>query len=380
MNLLLIFSTNISLKDWDNSGIFSREVLIYKHLSDKEIQIKFLTYGDDTDLYYLNILKNIEIIPLKLSKHIPHLFFFKVFLYPLFHYRTFQNIDLIKTNQMDGSWITWLLRVIFQKKVILRCGYIPFKIYLEEYKKKSRNTLDYKLSLIKKYLLESISYKLSSHIILTNNFEKKFVINYFRIKPEKISILPNYIDTDLFQPIKTKKIENTVLFIGSLNKHKNLENLIKSFLYLEKYSLHIVGEGELKPNLIIKISKLNLQNRIKFLGTFPNLELPKLINQYKLFILPSNSEGNPKSLLEAMSCGIPCIGSNIMGIRQIITHKKNGYLCSLDSKAISYAIKSVFEDSQLREHLSNNAREYILNNNSIDLISQKELKVYKKVL
>ena len=58
-------------------------------------------------------------------------------------------------------------------------------------------------------------------------------------------------------------------------------------------------------------------------------------------------EGNPKTLLEAMSCGLACIGSNIPGINQIITHKKNGYLCNLDSKSIANAVVSVYNNKSL---------------------------------
>ena len=54
-----------------------------------------------------------------------------------------------------------------------------------------------------------------------------------------------------------------------------------------------------------------------------------------VFILPSYYEGHPKVLLEAMSCGLPCIGTNVRGIREDVEHMKTGYLCETDHNSIA---------------------------------------------
>ena len=372
---MLVFSTNISLLKWERIGIFSREVLLYKLLSQKGINVKFLTYGSSTDLKYSNILEDIEIMPFKRKSS--QIKFTKILFYPIFNFREFKNVDIIKTNQLDGSLITWLLKLLFHKKIILRCGYIPFKILLFDYK--TKKSLKNKLKLLISYVFEFISLKIADQIILTNIFEKKFVIRYFKIRQKKIVIIPNYIDTNLFQPIPLKKKKKVVLFIGSLNKYKNIENLIESFMYLEDFALHIIGAGYLKLSLVEQIKSLNLQQKVKFLGVFPNSELPKIINQYSLYILPSLTEGNPKSLLEVMSCGIPCIGTRIPGIMQLISHKKNGYLCDGDPKSISNAILDAYEDPE-QDTISKNARKFIIENCSIETVLGKEYQLYKKLL
>ena len=163
-------------------------------------------------------------------------------------------------------------------------------------------------------------------------------------------------------------------------EYKNLDNLIESFKNVADFSLDIIGEGKLKLRLDQKIKDLKLQDKIKFLGVFPNSELPRILNQYNIFILPSFTEGNPKALLEAMSCGIACIGSNIPGINQIIKHKKNGYLCNFDSLSIANAIKEINGDPILREELGKKAREFVVNNCSLEKIVEKELKIYKSIL
>ena len=216
--------------------------------------------------------------------------------------------------------------------------------------------------------------------MITNKFDKNFIIEHFKINSKKIYVLPNFIDISLFRPIPTKKKEQFILFIGRLKEEKNLANLIESFKYLENYFLDIIGKGTQKPILKALIEKLGLQSRIRFLGSFPNSDIPKILNQYNLFILPSLWEGNPKVLLEAISCGITCIGSKTPGIREIITHEKNGYLCNLDSKSIADAIERVNEDIELRKTLGKNAREYIINNKSLEKIVEREISIYKSLL
>lgn len=375
MNLLLVFTHNISLKDWYYIGILDRELLLYKKLLDKGFNISFLTYGDKSDLKYEKFLNNINIMPINEKTGVKSNSFLKTLLYPLFNYKSFKEIDIVKTNQIDGSWITWPLKLFFRKRLIIRCGYEAVKSALHEYKylsKKKRHLI----RIFFLFIVELISYNLADLIIISNSYEKKFIIKKFKISSKKILVIPNYIDIQRFKPISVDKKEKSILFIGRLNEFKNLDNLIEGFRYLDDFSLDIIGNGELKSHLINKVKELNLQSKIKFLGTIPNSKLPKIINQYDIFILPSNMEGNPKVLLEAMSCGIACIGGNNPGINQIIKHKKNGYLCNLDSKSIANAIKYVYNNNDLMNSIGKNARQYIIENHSIDRIFKEELKIY----
>ena len=110
MNLLLTFTYTISLKDWEKAGLLDREVLIYQRFSQKGINVWFLTYGDKSDYSYSDKLKGIKIVPIKNKiKYFP---FLKTLLFPIFNYKVFKNVDIIKTNQMEGSWITWILNLL----------------------------------------------------------------------------------------------------------------------------------------------------------------------------------------------------------------------------------------------------------------------------
>jgi glycosyltransferase involved in cell wall biosynthesis len=360
-------------------GIIEREIQLYKQLSEVGFDITFLTYGTKSDYDYSHLLDKIKVIPIKNIINKTKTNFLTTLLFPILNYNLFKNTKIIKTNQINGSWITWILKILFRKKLVIRCGFELYKSILHEYKNLTTHRISW-LRLAFLYLIEFVSYKIADHIIMTNDFEKKFIIQHFRINPDKITVIPNFIKIDIFRPLNAKKKRKSVLFIGRLNKYKNLDNLIEAFTSLKEFSLDIIGVGELENQLKEKVKKLNLQTRVRFLGTIPNHKLPEIINQHEIFVLVSNMEGNPKVLLEAMSCGIACIGSNIPGINQIIQHKINGYLSGFDSKSIAAAIKELSENVELMKIIGNNARNEIVNKYNLNKIIDQETKVYKTLL
>ncbi|HEC93684.1 MAG TPA: glycosyltransferase, partial [Candidatus Atribacteria bacterium] len=118
---------------------------------------------------------------------------------------------------------------------------------------------------------------------------------------------------------------------------------------------------------------------VEFGGSIPNKDLPIELNKSEIFILPSFFEGNPKALLEAMSCGLACIGTDVEGIREVIKHKENGYLCKTDPKSIKEAILEILNDRELETKISQNARKAILENFSLEKILEKEIKIYQSL-
>ena len=81
-----------------------------------------------------------------------------------------------------------------------------------------------------------------------------------------------------------------------------------------------------------------------------------------------------------MSCEIPVIGANSPGISNLITHNNNGYICEPTIDGIRNAINDLINKVELQNNLSKNARQYILENHSLNLTVKRELEVYNKVL
>lgn len=147
-----------------------------------------------------------------------------------------------------------------------------------------------------------------------------------------------------------------IYHVGRLTTIKNHILMINTAKELiKKYPnivFHFWGGGEEKTNLERIVIENHLEKSIKFEGVCNCLN-EKLLNA-DIFILPSQYEGMPLSLIEAMAAGLPCIASNVGGIPDVIDNNENGLLIAPASEQLYDGIISLLEDPILRERLGKN--------------------------
>jgi len=368
--LTLFFTGDVSLKTWAGVGNLDRELEIYKRLSKKLKNVNMVTYGGKGDRVYaknfgeINLLSttwynNSKLTVLHLLlKYLPQIF----------------RSDILKTNQIPGSEIPIWIKKHFGKKLIVRCGYLHS--YFIKNQSKDQKTINEAVRLEK----EAFSY--ADMGIVTSSWQRDIIIKQYNIEPAKIKVIPNYVITNVFKPHPEIQKKYDLIFVGRSGSQKNISNLLEAIKYLKtknkNISLLMIG-GCCDNNEIREIVNQHRLN-VTFKGNVPNFELPYVLNQAKVFILPSYYEGHPKALLEAMSCELPCIGSDVVGIKEDIQHMETGYLCKTDYKSIANAIETVLSDDYLRKEIGKSAREYIVKNYSIDKIFKKELEVIQEVI
>ena len=363
--LAVFFTAGVSMKTWHEIGMIDREVALYNKLSKYFRDIYFLTYGGDEDLEFRSYLAdNIKIVPKKcISNNLLY-----SLLIPFIHRKILKNVDILKTNQMMGAWSAVLAKLIYRKRLVVRTGYM-LSIHFAKRNPKSK----------RKWLMKSIerlAYKLANAIITTSQANFEYVERNYR--PHRSHILiPNYVETDVFKPMNVAKQKGSMCFIGRLTQQKNLFALLEALEGLP-YTLSLIGSGEQGE----QVKELAREKQVKanFLGNVPNHELPEILNRHELFILPSLWEGMPKTLLEAMSCGLPAIGTKIDGIREVIKHGENGILCDTDSGSIRQAIMSLMEKEELKVRLGEGARRTIVDSYSLDSLVEKELKLLEALV
>lgn len=210
-------------------------------------------------------------------------------------------------------------------------------------------------------------------------------LDSYGIDPNKVEVVGNGIDKDIFYPLKEKRNDKYILYTGRLDYRKGLFDLIECARYICKdysdVSFLIVGKGILLDNLRRRVDKLDLKERVRFLGFVDKETLIQLYQNATIYVLPSHYEGLPTVLLEAMSCGLSVVATSVSGNLDVINNGENGILVPPKSpKKMADAISLLLNNADMRERLQRNARKTIEEKYSWEVISNKYLKYYESLL
>ncbi len=207
----------------------------------------------------------------------------------------------------------------------------------------------------------------------------------YGINPARMRTIQNGVDSARFAPadVATAKrklglpedafIAGTV---GRLDPIKNLSALVGAVARLANDipSLHAVflGDGPVENELRAKVQALSVSGRVHFLGRRSDVE--RLVPGFDVFVLPSFSEGMSNVLLEAMSCGVPPVCTDLASHREIVTPGHDAILLSpCDEGNLAACLRDLFRDPEVRSRLATNARQTILARFSMDrMVSQYE--------
>ncbi len=346
----------VELNTWKSIGSLTREIRPYKEYLRRGWNVKILTFdkGPIPDLP-----EGIEVV------RFPNRCM--LWLLPWVRKELGSWADIIKTNQSHHAYFYTHAAKYWKKPVYLRCGYVHGE-YLET---------TGACSLMKKLYqhLEAKAFREASHCQVPTDNLSQWVSNAYNISEEIISVVPNFVDTDIFSPLSgLRKRNRSIVSVGRLVRVKKFDLLIRACSDIRGTELTIVGEGPEKS----KLERLAKECGVKLSlpGNIPNESLPKILQEHMVFGITSEREGHPKALTEAMSCGMPVLGVRVTGIQNIITHDKNGWLAEPDRESIVDGLTTLFENPDICDRLSKAAREYVLRNYEFNSCFLME---YKKV-
>lgn len=195
-----------------------------------------------------------------------------------------------------------------------------------------------------KRFLKKLSFNIADGCV----FQTEDAMNYYSPKVQKKSaVIYNPIENGLNNHNCLFDSKKTILAVGRLVEQKNYHCLLDAFkLFSETfygdYQLRIYGDGPLKQELINYCKKISISNSVVFLGN--DLSWREKERNSSMYVLSSNYEGFPNSLLEAMCIGIPSISTDCPsgGPRKLIENEKNGYLVPVgDAVALAEAMKKI---------------------------------------
>jgi glycosyltransferase involved in cell wall biosynthesis len=208
-----------------------------------------------------------------------------------------------------------------------------------------------------------------------------------------------YIPNGVVLPVEGKLQYDQVLFVIStvrLDKQKGIDVLLKAWARVvtreNSLKLLILGRGPLESELENMSQTSGIGDSVKFLGEV--IQVEEYLKKSDIFVLASRAEGMSNALLEAMSHGITCIATNISGNAELMGMENdrnipkgdfivvpNGLLIQPeDIEGLAKAILFLVKNQRERESLGRNGRKFVHNNYSIDLITDKYIELYQRMV
>lgn len=204
-----------------------------------------------------------------------------------------------------------------------------------------------------------------SKILTVSNFSKTKILEWLKCDPSKIEVIYNGINTafkpindpNMFEVVRKKYLlpEKFILYIGNLKPHKNVPTLIHSMKYV--HGVKLILNGKETQELKELIEKLNVREKISFIGYVDDDDIKYLYNMAQVFVFPSLYEGFGLPPLEAMACGCPTIISDAECLRELV--KDNDFVFERKNyKQLSEKINMLIEDKKLRKKFIDKGLQY----------------------
>ncbi|MDM5154159.1 N-acetyl-alpha-D-glucosaminyl L-malate synthase BshA [Bacillus sp. DX1.1] len=191
------------------------------------------------------------------------------------------------------------------------------------------------------------------------------------VKPKKdIQTVYNFIDervyfkrdmSQLKKEYGIKEDEKVLIHISNFRKVKRAQDIVQSFARIVKQvktKLLLVGDGPEFCTILQLVKSLHIEEHVLFLGKQDNVA--ELLAMSDLMLLLSEKESFGLVLLEAMACGVPCIGTRVGGIPEVIQHGETGYLCEVgDIHGIAEQATKLLKNEELHRNMAQRAMEAV---------------------
>ncbi len=198
----------------------------------------------------------------------------------------------------------------------------------------------------------------ASKVIVFSETQRQSVSRKYAVPCARIAVIPNAVENAFYYD-KKRELPSmpTILFAGRLSPQKNVSQLLYALEGVsEKFNTLIVGHGELERDLKSLSSQIKLQN-VTFAGLINSKDMLEVYKRSDIFVLPSQEEGMPLVLLEAMAMKMPIIATNVVGSRDVVCDNVNGFLVEYDDPlSLRQALLELCDNPKLYQKMSASAK------------------------
>ena len=274
-----------------------------------------------------------------------------------------ENFTIIHTHSSKAGFLGRVAAMLNKTPIVIHTIHgFAFHDYMNSFKK---NIFIY---------LEKLSAKWTHGLVTVSNLNKKKVVDLGIAPIEKLKNIYSGIDLTLFinekndQFRKELNLDSSHLLLGSVGRLSNQKDpitMIEAFYIVIKRfpnaHLTLVGDGELRDKILIKIDQLQLNGRVHLTG---NKSDPwKIYHSLDLFIMSSIYEGLGRSITEALSCGVPVVCTSVEGVPEIVRDNETGILVPpKDPGALATGIINSLNDMDNAKRMAEEGRKFVNEN------------------
>jgi glycosyltransferase involved in cell wall biosynthesis len=243
---------------------------------------------------------------------------------------------------------------------------------------------------IERYCLQRINYFIAVNQRTLDLYKERHPYKWLE---KKSNILPAGVELELFHPMVRETLREKynipkdykiVLFVGRLDKCKNIEFIIRTFKFVlqrePRSRLFIIGRGSEDEALIQLVQKLNINNFVRFWGEVKHDELPEIINCTNVLVISSHFETGPIVIKESLGCGVPIVTFDVGDVELWLKDNRLGRIVrSRVESEFADAIYEYFQKDISNFDISREAHA-VLSKFSWETISAEYTFIYRKLL
>lgn len=224
---------------------------------------------------------------------------------------------------------------------------------------------------------------ITTYIFTVSEATKQFLVGHVGLPARRVDVIPNGIDAAKFRPARRRaeSIPRIIGTVGNLTPVKNQAMLIRACAELTAggtdLEVRIAGVGPEKTHLLELAGGLNISDRVGLIGHVA--DIPAFLHELDAFVLCSDSEAHPNALLEAMACGLPCVGTRVGGVPEVLDDGRAGLLIEAgDQGALAGALAELLADPARRIALGQAGRDRVCRRYSLDQMTEAYAAVYMR--
>lgn len=228
-----------------------------------------------------------------------------------------------------------------------------------------------------KYIEQAMAF-FASRIITVSDYDRDIALRSGVGSEKLITTVHNGVPAVTQKEIKGQNVSvPKMIMVARFDEQKDQSCLVTALALLKDmcWSLEFVGDGPSLANVKKLVREFDLEDRVIFSGSCD--DVPQRLASAQLFLLITNWEGLPLTILEAMRSGLPVIASDVGGVSEAIDNGQTGYLVTRsDVQGLAVAIRTMLGSSDLRSSMGTSGREKFERQFSFDTMLEKTFSVY----